>query len=72
MVLVYSISPTLGLVKRSKYFWEKGGGQEKPLTYPPRTITHENEGEHTLRPISTPNRSILQGENDLARIGLLE
>ena len=45
MVLVFSISDTR-LCQTFKVFLEKGGGQEKPLTYPPRTHSHMKTREN--------------------------
>lgn len=72
MVLVFSISDTR-LCQTFKVFFQKRREVGKTTNLPPaNSLTHDNEGQHTLRPRTYHIRSILQGENDLARIGLLE
>lgn len=71
MVLVFSISDTR-LCQTFKLFFEKGRGAGE-TTNPPPAIIHMEMRENTYPQTHIyHNRSILQGENDLARIGLLE
>jgi hypothetical protein len=71
MVLLFSISDTR-LCQTFKLFFKKGRGVRK-TTNPPPAIIHMETRENTYPQTQTYHiRSILQGENDLARIGLLE